>query len=551
MNKLLYLFLLISTLASGQENIEVLLDSLDAAILKRDYYNSKREQRITSLKKLFSEAGDKESSFHIVRSLADEYMPYNIDSAFYYSSMNIEQAREISDIHMLIDAKLMLSRIYSLSGMYRESEELLDSIIVLPLTNAEKTGYYGARIALNEYRDNGQYKTLNSTNYKYIRSIYQDSLLAVLDKSDPGYYVTEAILYSDKGEFDKAVSLIKKSLDSQTIEDRSYGFSAHTLATVYGYQGDNYNQKKYLALSAISDIIGGVRENISLRELALLLYESGDLKRAHNYIKIALEDAQLSNTQLRSVEVLQILPLIEQEYIDTRERMNSYMVYFGVVLSVLVLILLITLVFLSMQKRKLHVAVDENIRINSELASVNRQLKESNDEVISANSKLESLTDIQEEYIAHYLKLSSEYIGKIDDYRKSLHRVATNEKRETIIKALRSEDFIESELKVFYNDFDRSFLDLYPNFVSDINKLLDEDEQIELKSSELLNTEIRIFALIRLGITESAQIAKFLRYSVSTIYNYRTTMRNRSKGPRDLFEDEVMKIGSYTNYDSK
>ncbi|MEN8138585.1 MAG: DUF6377 domain-containing protein [Bacteroidota bacterium] len=551
MNKLLYLFLLISTLASGQENIEVLLDSLDAAILKRDYYNSKREQRITSLKKLFSEAGDKESSFHIVRSLADEYMPYNIDSAFYYSSMNIEQAREISDIHMLIDAKLMLSRIYSLSGMYRESEELLDSIIVLPLTNAEKTGYYGARIALNEYRDNGQYKTLNSTNYKYIRSIYQDSLLAVLDKSDPGYYVTEAILYSDKGEFDKAVSLIKKSLDIQTIEDRSYGFSAHTLATVYGYQGDNYNQKKYLALSAISDIIGGVRENISLRELALLLYESGDLKRAHNYIKIALEDAQLSNTQLRSVEVLQILPLIEQEYIDTRERMNSYMVYFGVVLSVLVLILLITLVFLSMQKRKLHVAVDENIRINSELASVNRQLKESNDEVISANSKLESLTDIQEEYIAHYLKLSSEYIGKIDDYRKSLHRVATNEKRETIIKALRSEDFIESELKVFYNDFDRSFLDLYPNFVSDINKLLDEDEQIELKSSELLNTEIRIFALIRLGITESAQIAKFLRYSVSTIYNYRTTMRNRSKGPRDLFEDEVMKIGSYTNYDSK
>ena len=174
---------------------------------------------------------------------------------------------------------------------------------------------------------------------------------------------------------------------------------------------------------------------------------------------------------------------------------------------------------------------------------MNEKLRKSNEEVLFANKKLESLTNVQKEYIVHYVKLSSEYIGKIDDYRKALYKKAISENKDEIIKDLRSTDFINTELNLFYDDFDKAFLNLYPNFIEQFNQLLKDDEQIKLKHDEILNSELRVFALIRLGITESEQIAEFLRYSITTIYNYRVKMRNKAKIPRNEFKEAVTKIG--------
>ena len=92
--------------------------------------------------------------------------------------------------------------------------------------------------------------------------------------------------------------------------------------------------------------------------------------------------------------------------------------------------------------------------------------------------------------------------------------------------------------------FDKAFLKLYPKFVEQFNGLLREDARIELKKGKLLNTELRIFALIRLGITQSSDIASMLRYSVNTIYNYRAQIKNSALGDRDNFEERIKEIGN-------
>jgi len=543
MKKLLFLFLIFSTVASGQNRLNEILHSLDTLIQKREYYNDKREFRINSLKELLAEATEDENIYNLYKAIAEEYIPYTSDSALLYSSKSIEIATRLNNDKKLINSKLQLARIYIIKGMYCEANNLLNDISSKPLTKKQQIAYLQNRVELNRYKEVSFSKLENLPDYSKLRAACQDSLLMIIDKKSPRYYATKADRLMDSGEYEQMKEVMLESLSKQKIENRSYGYSAYTLAMAYGKLGDINNKAYYLAKSAMSDIINGVRENASLRELAFLLFKSGDLTRAYKYIKIAMEDALFSKAKLRRYEVLQILPLIDSEYNNMRNKMSRNMLYFEIILSFMILILFISLIYILKQKKKLEAAISNNEKINQQLFEVNDKLKKSNKEVLKANKKLESLTFAQKEYIIHYLKLSSEYIGKIDDFRKSLYKKAVSKNKEDIIKELRSKEFINSELKLFYEDFDKAFLDLYPNFIKQFNNLLKDDEKIELKHDELLNSELRVFALIRLGITESEQIAKFLRYSVTTIYNYRVKMRNKAKIPRDEFKDAVKRIG--------
>ena len=543
MNRLLILFLLISTFTTGQNNLKETLDELDQIILKRDYYNNNREQRIGSLKELLVQSSDEKDKYNLYKAIAKEYIPYNSDSALYYSIQSIRSATVFPEKKQLTKAQLQLARIYVIKGMYCEADILLNEINRQPLTKSQKADYLVVRIELNRYKEVSFSKSKSLPDYGKLRKSYQDSLLMVIDSETPRYAVTKADRLMDKGEYEKMKEVMIESLNKQKIEDRSYGYTAYTLASAYGKLGDIDEKALYLAKSSISDITCGVRENASLRELAFLLFKSGELKRAYRYIKIAMEDALFSKAKLRSYEVLQILPLIDSEYNEMRNRMSRNMLYFGLILSFLTIILLISLLYISKQKKKLIEAISDNKIINKQLSELNEKLRKSNENVLLTNKKLESLNNAQEDYIVHYVKLSSEYIAKIDDFRKMLYKKAVSENKDDIIKDLRSKDFINTELELFYVDFDKAFLDLFPNFINQFNELLKDDEQIELRHDELLNSELRVFALIRLGITESKQIAKFLRYSTTTIYNYRVRMRNKAKIPRDVFKEAVTKIG--------
>ncbi|MEI6556209.1 MAG: DUF6377 domain-containing protein, partial [Paludibacter sp.] len=302
-------------------------------------------------------------------------------------------------------------------------------------------------------------------------------------------------------------------------------------------------QRHWLALSAINDIKCSTKEYISLRNLAFLLYEDGDIDRAYNYMKRSLDDALFCNARLRTYEISRMMPIIDKAYQLQTESRQRQMLITIISISILSLLLAIAVFFVYRQMKKLAVARKNLSQANDKLNSLNHKLSKINIELKDANLTLSESNLIKEEYIGRYMDQCSEYIDKLDNYRRMLNKTASSGKTEELIKELKSKEFIDEELREFYNNFDITFLQLFPAFVEDFKSLLIDDEYVQLKSGQLLNTELRIYALIRLGISDSVKISHFLRCSLSTIYNYRTKIRNKAVGNRDEFEQKVMQIG--------
>lgn len=276
------------------------------------------------------------------------------------------------------------------------------------------------------------------------------------------------------------------------------------------------------------DLKTAVREYAALQRLARLLYEQGDLERAYRYLNCSMEDAVACNARLRFLEVTEFYPIIDRAYVAKENRERLMMHRMLLLVSVLAVMLIVLLSWLWIWMRKLSA-------MRKELYTANRELQVVNDQ-------LEQTGKIKEVYIVRYLERCVSYLEKLEHYRRLLEKLAMASKIDELFKMIRSEQFLRDERKKFYGEFDKSFLDLFPNFVEDFNLLLVEDGRIYPKPHELLNTELRIFALIRLGVTDTTQIAHFLGYSLATVYSYRSKMRNRAKGDKDHFEQDVMKL---------
>ena len=281
-------------------------------------------------------------------------------------------------------------------------------------------------------------------------------------------------------------------------------------------------------MTAILDLKTAVREYAALQRLARLLYEQGDLERAYRYLNCSMEDAVACNARLRFLEVTEFYPIIDRAYVAKENRERLMMHRMLLLVSVLAVMLIVLLSWLWIWMRKLSA-------MRKELYTANRELQVVNDQ-------LEQTGKIKEVYIVRYLERCVSYLEKLEHYRRLLEKLAMASKIDELFKMIRSEQFLRDERKKFYGEFDKSFLDLFPNFVEDFNLLLVEDGRIYPKPHELLNTELRIFALIRLGVTDTTQIAHFLGYSLATVYSYRSKMRNRAKGDKDHFEQDVMKL---------
>jgi hypothetical protein len=311
------------------------------------------------------------------------------------------------------------------------------------------------------------------------------------------------------------------------------------------YRGEhNYEmQKKYYAISAISDIKNVIKENASMRSLAIAFYETDDVERAYKYIQQSMEDAVFSNARLRTMEVSQVFPIIEKSYQHKLQKQKNRLFYMLICIGLLSLLLVVAIIYVYIQLRKLAKARHSLSEANKQLHDLNGDLQESNHKMTEINKELSEANLLKESYISQFLDTCSMYINKLEKYQNTLNKKAMERKLEELYKMLKSKDMIENELKELYEIFDNIFLHLYPNFVEEFNNLLLEEERIQLKPTELLTPELRIFALIRLGITDSSKIAGFLHYSATTIYNYRTRVRNKSAVPREEFENHVMKIG--------
>lgn len=315
------------------------------------------------------------------------------------------------------------------------------------------------------------------------------------------------------------------------------------MAWAYQRLGNIDKQKENLLISSIADLQASVREYVSLRQLAVLLFKEGDIENAHEFLQIAMDDAQKCNARLRILEINDIFPIVSAAFVQKIQEQKMQQRVSIVIISLLVLFLLAAIWRIWKQMKKTSEAHRETKEANNQLKRLNAELVDFNKRLTEANHAIAENSKIKEEYIAQFMDQCSLYIEKFDAYRKSLNKLLSAGKIDDLKKVLKSTDLMDDELKAFYRNFDATFLKLFPTFVTDFNKLLISEGQIVLKKEGQLNTELRVFALIRLGITDSVKIAQFLRYSVTTIYNYRTKTRNKALGNRNELEKQVMEIG--------
>ena len=530
--RLYCLMLCVWPMLAGATEIDSLLNRLDAVIKERPHYIEEKKNRLLELKQRLYPGLPAEERFEQLGLLFEEYRSFNADSSQAIVRERLQLARRLGSPERLANARMNLAEVMGIAGMYKEALERMDSVCLDSLAGYLRPYYFHNLRTFYGWMADYVVVPEEEARYHRLMDCYTDSLLKYhLATGDTlSYVLNRCQHYNQSGRYGDAIRLMERHLHAGDIHYEA--LAAYTLAESYRHKADAGQEKKYLAISAIADMSTPVLEYASLPRLAVLLFHEGDVERAYTYLKLCMEDAVACNARLRILEILKIFPVVNDVYqlqIKKRQRQMSWAL---VSISLLSVFLVVAVVYVRRQMRRV-------VQARREVVEANARLKELNDELHRSNASLKEAN----RSIAENSYLKEEYIGRYDAYRRHLGKLAAAGKVQELYKDLKSSKQVEQELKEFYANFDDTFLQLFPTFVEDFNSLLLPDERITPKSGERMSTELRIFALIRLGITDSVKIAQFLRYSVTTIYNYRTRVRNKAAGNRDELETLVARIG--------
>lgn len=548
------LFCLLTTLPflaqANEPTIQSLLKTLDQTIKNRDIYSNEKEQNLREIKSFANYATDPEQKFLLYGQLFDSYRGYNTDSAFHYVNKKADYIEIIQKKEFFDDVTMNLAEVMMYTGMYKEAFDYLNSINIGTLKEYLHPYYYHLFRTVYGLMADYAVTPKEKNHYLEMTDRYRDSLMVINQTDTIQYLIVKSDQLIVHQQYQEALQMLLERYEKYPADSHDRAILAYSISEAYQGLGNREKEKEFLAYSALFDLRLAVKEYKALSRLSHLLYEDGDIDRSYNYLKCSMEDANFCNARHRVVEVNQIFPIIDNAYLSKTRKQQRQMLLAIVCISILTIFLFISILYVYKQMKKLALARKELSDANDSLRSLNQQLKTLNDDLHLSNEKLKetniTLSDsnyIKEEYIGRYMDQCSVYLEKMDNYRRSLGKIASTGKVEELYKTIKSNKLIEDELKEFYANFDETFLQLFPYFVQDFNALLNENERIDLRSNESLNTELRIFALIRLGITDSTKISQFLRYSVTTIYNYRTKIRNKAAGERSEFEQKVIEIG--------
>lgn len=539
------IFALFPLLLFGNNDMDSLLKVLDKTVDNYQFYSNQKENELDKLKDLLKYTSSYQQQYAICAKLYDEYKSYKSDSALTYARKKLQIAEKTNNRHDLTEARLNLAANMGITGMYKEAMDILSTISIREYPDLKAYYFYIYRTVygfMADYAASSQEKN----RYEVITAAYRDSLLIVNEPNSGTHIMVQSDQLIINKKYDEALKLLLRYYPTINGNIHDKAIIAYSISEVYHGKNERNLEKQWLAISANYDIQSANKEYISLRNLAFLLYEDGDVDRAYNYMKRSLDDAVFCNARLRTFEISKMMPIIDKAYQHQTESRQRLMMISLISISILSVLLMVAMFIVYRQMKKLSVARKHLSEANEQLNGLNQELSNTNHQLENTNETLLEANLIKEEYIGRYMDQCSVYIDKLDDYRRLLNKTATAGKMEDLFHALKSKQFIEDELKEFYINFDSTFLQLFPTFVEEFTGLLIDNEETQLKQGELLNTELRIFALIRLGITDSVKISHFLRYSLSTIYNYRTKLRNKASCPRELFEAYVMRIGTNT-----
>ena len=515
MRRLFVLLSLILGLAvtAGAQNLETLLQRLDQVVEGKERYNREKEERINGIRSSLSGV-KQEDRYGIYDALYREYAKYNLDSALYYAR---EKAAIALDKETLEQSLMELADIYTNAGEYRQAEELLDGV------TSRSATYYHALHTLYSAMGSTSVIEERSVEYATLKDRYRDSLISKLPSNDVGYIFSMSEKLNEKGDHYAAISLLTNHYNDPLTSENDKAILDYSLAISYKGLGNRDKAKWHYAASAISDIRTPVKEYRSLQELSYMLYEDGDLSRAYRYIRCAMEDVRSSNTLVRSLEFYPFLSTIGKAYEKNIEYRNKVQL----MLMIFLLLLLVLLVL----------AVAVTMRQRQQISRVNESLKE-------VNRKLQETGCLKDEFLYQYMEQAAAGMDRMESYRRRILLAYRKYGADKLASQLEEPLDTEAEQRDFYNNFDQTFLHIFPTFVEDVNSLLKPQQQLEPKPGRLMNTELRILALIRLGVTDNVKMAHFLRASLSTIYNYRSKLRNAALGDQAAFEQQVAKIGT-------
>lgn len=539
----LCLILILCVKVAKSDTLDSLLLVLDKNITSCKIYSDKKDIRIRTLKeKLHLNQLSNETTYHLQESLYKEYKSYICDSAIFYLNKNIELAQQINDSYKLNESIIKLSYLLSSSGMYMEAIDVLKMVNKSSLSKEQLMNYF---IAYDHVYGELGYYTQNhkiGTHYTLRSKMYKDSIYQIASPDSEIYLSMEETRLRDEGKLQEALAINDKRLSQVTINSPEYAALMYYRALIFREQKEQDNYIRCLSLSSIADIRSAIKDHASLWMLAQALLDRGDLERAYQYMNFSWTESKFYNARLRAWQSADDLSLIDDTYQLMLRQRNSELKIYILIESLLSLLLFIALCYIYRQVKHLRTARQNLLKVNTQLENLNKELQKINFSLQTANKDLAESNQIKEVYIARFIKLCSTYVDHLDTYRRMVHKkVLTNQITE-LLHLTRSNSILEEALNELYENFDSAFLNLFPNFIEQFNSLLQENEQIRPKKNNTLNTELRIFALIRLGITDSSQIAEFLHYSVNTIYNYRAKVKNKARISREDFEEVIANI---------
>lgn len=531
---------------------------LDSTLTKRTIFEKNKLMRIESLKEKARNITSDPDRYLNNSLLFEEYSTYRADSALKYIDMNIKIADRNGNPEWKAKTRISKANLLTSTGLLNEAAALLDEIDSSSLTTDILTDYYGEKIFL--YSHLGNYTGGNANIYYVRERAYKDSIISVISKEHPDYlwYKSWDILGTDKTD-NTLIPELEKRLAASSLNSRKDAKEAYVLSKIYEKNGDYDNFKKYMALSAIIDVKTANAEIASMEDLAKIMYNEGDIDNAYSYINYSLHKALEYPNRVRMLGISKTIDQIHSAYQERNKKQESRIRLFLILLCILAAVLIATAVIIIQQNRHLkkqRTSLDDtnkslNTHLNKlssaqkQLAEANSMLKELNESLQTKNEELNEANYVKEEYIGYIFSICSNYIRKLDEFRKGIHVKAVTRKYKDIEETTASGDLMKDELKDFYHSFDTIFLHIYPDFVKDFNSLLQEDKVIIPKDGELLNTELRIYALVRLGITDSVKIAEFLHCSPQTVYNNRFKVRNKAIIPKDKFAETVRTLGKF------
>ncbi len=540
---LVFLFSLHSSFAQNDKS--VVLDELDKTIVNAGRYDAQKFSNIRELQKALNEAAGSSLSkqYALCSALYEEYKIFKFDTAFLYAKKLDSIASAINDPFKIAQAKTKLAFVLLSAGMYGEINEVINGINIQGQPDSLKAEYYLLR---GRY----YYDVADYNNDKYYYPVYfkkageyLDSALAIYPPPSFEYIYYTGLKQMKAGNLDNAFANFKILVERPGLTEHQMALAASTLSYIYFRKDEMDTAILYQAKAAIADIKSSTKETFAVLNLSQLLFKQGNFKSASEYIKKAIDDATSYGARQRKVQLSAILPIIQSSEVNYIENQRRLWVWYAAVVSAVLLLFAFLLITIFRQNKKLKHAQAAISEAHQKLSAVNTQLQQVNSNLLEVNARLEDANKIKDEYVGYFFTINAEFFQKIERFKRQieekLHYAKYNE-----IKYIVNEINVANEKEELLKSFDKAFLKLFPHFVEEFNTLFDEEHQVKLQEGELLNTDLRIYALLRLGIKENEKIAEILEYSVKSIYAYKTKIRNRSKYQKDEFEKKVMDIKS-------